>query len=283
MIKIDGKKIAKKIISDLKKRPAPKKIMAAILVGDDKASLAFLGRKEKIAEELGIEFKLHQLDENISQKELEETVRRISDDGRVGGIIVQLPLPKKFDREKVLAGLDPKKDVDALQESVRSLNSLNIKIEAPVIGVVQEILKHVSEFPEGLKFKSLNSLNIVVVGKGLLIGKPIAKWLANESSRVSSLNSLNGLKFKVADSKTKDLKSFLTDADLVITGVGKANLIDPTWLKSGAGIIDFGFPPDLETIKPENLNHLAFYTPTPGGTGPILVAILFSNFFKLNN
>jgi len=114
MIKIDGKKIAKKIISELKKKPAPKKIMAAILVGDDKASLAFLGRKEKIAEELGIEFRLHQLEESISQKELEDYVRRISDDERVGGIIIQLPLPEKFDREKVLATLDSKKDVDAL-------------------------------------------------------------------------------------------------------------------------------------------------------------------------
>ncbi len=103
MIKIDGKKIAKKIISELKKKLAPKKILAAILVGDDKASLAFLRRKEKIAEELEIEFRLHQLDENISQKELEETVQRISNDNRVGGIIVQLPLPAKFDREKILA------------------------------------------------------------------------------------------------------------------------------------------------------------------------------------
>ncbi|MEK7114832.1 MAG: bifunctional 5,10-methylenetetrahydrofolate dehydrogenase/5,10-methenyltetrahydrofolate cyclohydrolase [Patescibacteria group bacterium] len=255
MIKIDGKKIAKKIISELKKKLAPKKILAAILVGDDKASLAFLRRKEKIAEELEIEFRLHQLDENISQKELEETVQRISNDNRVGGIIVQLPLPAKFDREKILAVLDPKKDVDAL--------SLDSPVEAPVIGVVKVIL-------EDLGISIINK-KVVVIGKGLLIGRPIAKWLAAQ-----------GVEVKVADSKTKDLKSFLADSDLVITGVGKANLIDPTWLKNGAGIIDFGFPPDIETIKPESLNHLAFYTPTPGGTGPILVAILFSNFYRLN-
>ena len=234
--------------------------MAAILVGDDKASLAFLGRKEKIAEELGIEFRLHQLEESISQKELEDYVRRISDDERVGGIIIQLPLPEKFDREKVLATLDSKKDVDAL--------GLDSSVEAPVIGVVKAILEDI-----GVDIKNKT---VAVVGKGLLIGRPIAKWLANES-----LKSLNSLKFKIADSKTKDLKSFLADADLVITGVGKANLIDSTWLKAGAGVIDFGFPPDIETIKPETLNHLAFYTPTPGGTGPILVAVLFQNFFRI--
>ncbi len=263
MIKVDGKKIAKKIINELKKKPAPKKILAAILVGNDKASLAFLGRKEKIAQELGIEFYLHQLDESISQKELEDYVRRISDDNRVGGIIVQLPLPEKFDREKVLAVLDLKKDVDAL--------SLDSPVEAPVIGVVKVIL-------EDLGINIINK-KIVVVGKGLLIGRPVINWLSQENIQHPTSN----IQIKIADSKTKDLKSFLADSDLVITGVGKANLIDPSWLKNGAGIIDFGFPPDIETIKPETLNHLAFYTPTPGGTGPVLVAILFSNFFRISN
>ena len=274
MIKIDGKAIARKIVEELKKRPKPEKILAAVFVGRDEASAAFLRRKEAIAKELGVTFQLHQLNESISQEELEKKVAEISYNERVGGLIVQLPLPKKFDRDGVLAKINPKKDVDALTNQS--------SVEAPAVGVVQEILRHIAEFPECSKFKSLNSLNIAVVGRGLLVGQPIVRWLEDESLRFKSL------KFKVADSKTENLEEFLADADLIITGVGKAGLIKPEWLKEGAGVIDFGFPPDLDQeqlVKCQMSNvkcpELGFYTPTPGGTGPILVAMLFRNFYEL--
>ena len=94
----------------------------------------------------------------------------------------------------------------------------------------------------------------------------------------------------LADSGTKNLQEFLSDADLIITGVGKAGLIKPEWLKEGAGVIDFGYPADLNCTSPQDqgscgdkvFDNLLFYTPTPGGTGPILVAMLFKNFYTLN-
>lgn len=116
------------------------------------------------------------------------------------------------------------------------------------------------------------------MGRGLLVGEPVIRWLQYERSTASSL------KFKVADSTTGDLQGFIADADIVITGVGKQGLIDPQWLKESAGIIDFGFPADMKQddliLKLETFK-LAFYTPTPGGTGPILVAKLFENMYRL--
>ncbi len=273
MQKVDGRLIASKIIEKLKGRPVPNKILAAVLVGNDKASQSFLKVKEGVASDLGIRFDIYQLSDLVTQDDLEEKVKKISNDSNVGGIIVQLPLPKKFDREKVLNYINPKKDVDAL--------TAGALVESPVIGVIKEILDYMS-------ISSLKDLKIVVVGRGRLVGQPVIKWLERENSCLP----VGMVKFKVADSKTKNLAQFLSNADLIITGVGNppagGGLINPEWLKEGAGIIDFGFPPDLDILKIDppagGLNSkLGFYTPTPGGTGPILVAKLFENFYKLND
>ena len=257
MQKVDGRLIAGKIVERLRASPVPDKILAAILVGNDKASQSFLKIKEKIAGILSIRFDIYQLSDLVSQEDLEEKVKKISGDFNIGGVIVQLPLPKKFDREKVLSNIDAKKDVDAL--------TAGALVEPPVVGVVKEVL-------DWAGVKNLNSLKIIVVGKGKLVGQPVIKWLGREN-----------LKFKIADSKTKNLAKFLLGADLIITGVGQKDLIDPEWLKEGAGIIDFGFPPELKNPNDQiPMTKLGFYTPTPGGTGPILVAKLFENFYKLN-
>ncbi len=263
MVKIDGKAIAQKIIEELRKRPAPKKILAAVFVGMSAASESFLKIKEKTAADLGVNFQLFQLAEVVGQDEVEDKVKSLSRRADVGGIIVQLPLPKRFDREKVLALIDPKKDLDALGSSPL--------VESPTVGVVKEILAV-------LNLRTCDVLNIAVVGRGRLVGQPIIKWLEQERQKFKDL------KIKIADEETKDLEKFLADADLVISGVGKkeGGLVKPEWLKEGAGVIDFGFPPDLDTTNEEHLQKLTFYTPTPGGTGPILVAKLFENFYRLN-
>ncbi len=256
MQKIDGRFIAAGIIEELKKKPAPGKILAAILVGNDLASSSFIKIKEKVAGDLSIRFDLYQLPDLVSQEELEDKIKKVSNDPKIGGIIVQLPLPKKFDRERALSYINHEKDVDGLVSDL---------VESPVVGVIKEILKSQN--------KSLNDLSVAVVGKGRLVGQPIIKWLKKD-----------GVKFKVADSQTENLQEVLSGADLIITGVGKKDLINPEWLKKGAGIIDFGFPPDLQILKIENCKlKIGFYTPTPGGTGPILVAELFKNFYILNS
>lgn len=260
---IDGRRISNSIIERLKQKPTPNKILAAILVGGDPSSLAFLKRKAKIAEELRIEFKLYELEEAITQEDLEKTVKRMNNDNRIGGVIIQLPLPKKFNRDRILYVLDISKDVDALKsDSV---------VEAPTVGVVKAIIDDL-----GLKIKDLGT--IAVVGKGLLVGRPIINWLSNLQLLTSNFE------LKIADSKTENLAEFLKDANLVITGVGKSGLIKLEWLKEEVVVIDFGFPPDFSMEKSDSLNpQSGYYTPTPGGTGPILVAKLFDNFYKLNS
>ena len=130
MLKIDGKKIAERLIGELRGRSAGcGKSLAAILVGDDEASHAFLARKAEVARRLGIRFDLYQLSVVISPEELEEKIRGLSHDTKVGGIVVQLPLPKRFEPEKVLSGLSPQKDIDALRE--------NSPVESPAVGAVE--------------------------------------------------------------------------------------------------------------------------------------------------
>lgn len=275
VLKIDGAVIAQNIIHKLKQSPRPKKILAAVLVGSDHASLTFVRRKSRVARELGIAFDFFQFSATDTEDEVAERIRGLSHDERVGGIVLQLPLPARFDRDALIATIAIRKDVDNVTG--------HAVVESPAVGAVKEILAEAARL-RSVKFKSLDGLTVAVVGRGFLVGAPISKWLERESASVSPFT------FKTADIDTEDIPGFVADADLIITGVGKAGLIDPRWLKDGAGIIDFGFPPDFnEKTSPDpdscdvqTLNHLAFYTPTPGGTGPILVAKLFENFYSLN-
>ncbi len=259
MIVIDGKSIARKIIEQLKKLPKPTKALAAVFVGESAASESFLKQKRKIAEELGVEFRLITLSADISQAELIAEITHLGVDKEIGGILVQLPLPEKFNRGKILAAIFPKKDVDALTA------------ESPVSALAVEVVKDVlAEAKVDIKEKVVG-----VVGRGLLVGDPVAKWLYNQCREVIIFH-------------TKTDFSRIKDCDLVIAGAGKAGLLKPGMLKPGAGVIDFGFDMvngkisgDLDT-QSSGLDALGFYTPTPGGTGPVLVVELFKNFYILN-
>ncbi len=256
MKKIDGNRIAQQIIDELKKQSQPVKRLVVILIGDNQSAKSFIKRKEMIAKELAIDFQLREFEESITQEELEGEITRLSDDDVVGGIIIQLPLPDHLNRSAVISKISLNKDVDNLTgEAV---------VSAPAVGVVQDILKEAD-------FDLSNKIVAVVGSEGFLVGQPIVRWLGDQSLRVG------GLKIKTADIETEDLKTFLNDVDLVISGVGKERLISSQWLKEGARIIDFGYPADFDLSS----EQLTFYTPTPGGTGPVLVAELFKNFYNL--
>ena len=314
MIKIiDGKKIAQSIIDELKKQPVPEKIFAAILVGDDKISESFLRQKEKVAKELGIDFRIYKFPAELKNDDLRKEVGKIALLKRVGGVIVQLPLPVNINKHYILNIIPREKDVDVLGERALGAFYTNRNLVLPpAVETIFEILKkpevlfekNVSEVERAWSpsearrseaesqaaserlgerdraFSKIKPLAIAVVGAGFLIGKPIAVWLMDKAKELAV--------FK----KGSDL-SELKNYDLVISGVGKAELINPEMLKNGAGVIDFGYSTDesgkirgdfdasqIENykLKIENL----WYTPTPGGTGPILVAKLFENFYKLN-
>lgn len=277
---IDGAKIAQNIIERLKSLPKPKKFLAAIMVGQDPISLNFLKIKEKIAQELDIDFRLYQLPTTIKNKPinndyLRREILKLSKPKNCGGVIVQLPLPPPLNQNYILNVIPPTKDIDVLAErSLGSFYNNRLPILPPPAAVVEEILKTYNLDSE------IKTLKVTVVGLGFLIGKPVTLWLINQKIPNICLIQKNG-----------DLTK-IHQADVVITGTGSPHLIKPAMLKEKVLVIDFGYSvingkitgdfdsSDIENgnLKIENLK----YTPTPGGTGPILVAKLFENFYKLN-
>ena len=277
MQKISGGEIAQKIINELKSKPVPKKILAAVLVGENPTSISFLKQKEKIAKELGVDFRVYKFSDGLKNDDLRKEIGKIAKLSRVGGVIVQLPLPEHINRRYVLNAIPPEKDVDVLSEKAKELvKKGENKILPPAVGVVDEII-HASGF-------TLHDSRVAIVGVGFLVGQPIFEWLKDKTRELKTFDLGDNL---------DELKKF----DLIISGVGKAGLIKPEMLKDDSVIIDFGY--DMKEIRNEkgeirkqifgdfdvsliyNLSSL-LYTPTPGGTGPILVAELFENFYKLN-
>lgn len=278
MLKISGSEIAQKIIDRLKSKPIPKKILAAILVDSTSSpqvgsALSFLKQKEKLAKELGIDFRIYRFPESIKNDELRKEVLKIALLKKVGGVIVQLPLPEQINKYYVLNAIPREKDIDVLGE--RALGAFYAgrnPVLPPAVGVVEEIINATGFM--------LHASRVAIVGLGFLIGKPIANWLMGKVSEIYLLDEGSDL-------------SILKQADLVISGVGKVGLIKPEMLKRDASIIDFGYSVDengkisgdFDTSQLSNspINQLPnFYTPTPAGTGPILVAKIFENFYKLN-
>ena len=275
---IDGKKIASEILGRLKAEPFDKlgagKFFGAVLVGEDPASLNFLKQKEKAGAELGIEFRLYRLPADITTDELRREIGRLAGAKTCGGLIVQLPLPEIINRHYALNAIPKEKDVDFLSEAALGMfYTGRTKLTPPSVGVVEEILK--------MEHRDLRDLKVVLVGAGFLIGKPVGFWLQN---RVAELT--------VLDSKVDNFYERLADADIVISGAGQPNLFEAKHLKEGTVVIDFGFNPSASSgqgrkvvgdFNPKGADEKKIdYTKTPGGTGPILVAKLYENFYILN-
>lgn len=269
---IDGKALAADVLGRLRSKPVPAKFLAAVLVGDDKSSVSFLKQKEKTAKELGVDFRLYRFPSDIKNDDLRREVGSIVADETCGGAIVQLPLPEHLNWYAILNTIPKEKDIDVLSE--RGIGSSYVgqnEILPPAVGTVEEIIRY-------WKLDIGNSA-VAVVGLGLLVGRPIANWIMRRAKETTLLRSVSD-------------KGLLKQADIVITGVGKAGIITPEMLKDGAGIIDFGYGTldgeysgdfDTRSLKIENSKvKTGWYTPTPGGTGPLLVAKLFENFYKLN-
>ncbi|MDP3948861.1 MAG: bifunctional 5,10-methylenetetrahydrofolate dehydrogenase/5,10-methenyltetrahydrofolate cyclohydrolase [bacterium] len=285
---INGKKIAQEIVENLKLRPKPEKFFAGILIGNDPASESFQKLKQKTAAELGIDYRIYRLSPELGNDGLRKEVGKIAAHRTCGGVIVQLPLPEQINKHYILNVIPREKDVDVLGE--RALGAFYAgrnPVSPPAVGTVQVIF-------ENCKLK-IENCSVAVVGLGFLIGKPVSTWLMGKAKEIMLLDKFSDL-------------SVIKNADVVILGTGQAGLIKPEMLKDGAGVIDFGYsvaqaPPridadptrtnadnkiiiygDFDTQLPATSYQLLnFYTPTPGGTGPILVAKLFENFYELNS
>jgi len=259
---IDGKKIAETILNKTKKEVDDLKIkpvLAVILIGNNPASLSFIKQKSNACTKAGIGFKLFHLSEKMKENDLINKIKKICADKKNHGIVIQLPLPKKINTEKILNLIPPQKDVDALNEKTT-------KILSPIVETIKEILKIAKINPK--------SKNIVIVGNGRLVGMPATKWFKNQKAIVT-----------VLDEYSKDIISLIKKANIIVSGVGKADLITPAIVKNSAICIDFGFSKKNKKISgdfDQNVVKKAkIFTPTPGGTGPITVAKLIANLLVL--
>ncbi len=267
---IDGKKIAAKIERIAAKEAAMLKSkgivpkLAVVLVGDHKPSLTYIGRKKSAAERVGVDFALHQFPKNISKEELIQQVKKIQEDKQITGIIIQLPLPERLYVSEVLNAIDPAIDVDCLTDT--NIGKLVMKtslIEPPTPWAVIKVLKEI-------KFKMAGK-NITIVGTGALVGKPLAIMLVNELASITTCNS-----------HTKDIQKKCLEADVIVSAVGKKDLITKDMVNKKTIVIDTGISfvsgqmygdVDFENVS----KKVSCITPTPGGIGPITVAKLLHN------
>ncbi len=265
---IDGKKIAEHILQSLSTFAIPHGFLAIISVGDDSASASFIRQKQKAAEAVGIAVRVYSFDASITTDKLRREVGRIAKGSTCCGMLVQLPLPTHINKHSILNVVPPEKDVDVLGE--RALGALYTgrnPIIPPVVATVSTILQE--------QHVSLKEKTIAIVGPGFLVGKPIAVWALGKAREVIVLN--RGSDF-----------SLLKKADVVVCATGSAGLLSASQCKTGALIIDFGYGKDDDGVSRGDFNpddaesHEISYTPTPGGTGPILVSCLLRNFLTLN-
>ncbi len=260
---VDGLALAQKIKQDLKIKVQNMNqvlTMAIVLVGENRASLSYIEKKRAMASEIGIKTRLIKLPVNITQNDLLSVIDSLNQDESISGVIVQLPLPENVDSKLILNRVSQLKDIDALGE-----NSL---VLSPVVVAVEAIL---NEYKVDLLDKK-----ITILGKGKLVGQPIARWLEGL-----------GLNYMIYDRQTKEdeLLSVLNKTDVLFLGIGKPYFIKPEMVKSGVVIIDAGTSEESGKLAgdadPLCAEVASIFTPVPGGVGPLTVVSLFSNVVTL--
>lgn len=274
-MKIDGREIANQIFENLKKkveRLKEKNIIPhlyIITLTTDSASEAYVGQKRKKGEEIGAKITVENLDPNTTTETLLSKINKLNSDKEINGIIVQRPFSPQIDEEKIANSIDPEKDVDGFHPES--------KFGPPISESVLRILEQVLKFKkEKLNFSDwLKSQKITVIGRGVTAGGPIIKTLQK-----------NGIEPNVITSKTENKTEILKSSDIIICAVGKTGTIKDTDIKKGSVLIGVGmikgedgkFHSDYEEDDIKNI--VSFYTPIPGGVGPVNVAMLLSNLIK---
>ncbi len=282
MVLLDGKKISEEIKNEIKisveklihNRQRPPHL-AAILVGDDGASLTYIGSKIRSCNQVGIKSTLIRFSSDISEIDLIKKIYDLNSDSEIDGFIVQLPLPKHIDEQKVLLSIDPTKDVDGFHPTNFGKMALGLKsfIPATPYGIIKLIEKYDIQ-TEGK--------NCLVVGRSNIVGRPM-----------SILMSLRGrygnATVTLAHSKSKNLSELTLNADIIIMALGIPEFLKPSMIKKGATIIDVGITRVRDkskirgyTIKGDvdfiGVSEKAeFLTPVPGGVGPMTIAMLLQN------
>lgn len=269
---IDGKKIAQETISEIKKSIA-KNIndgmsppgLAVVIVGDNPASAIYVRNKRIACEEVGMKSFNHDLPEDTSEKELIELVKSLNNNSEVHGILVQLPLPDHISETKIIESIDPIKDVDGFHPYTigRLMQRIPVLRPCTSIGVIT-MLDYIGIDPMGK--------HAVIVGASNLVGRPLALELL-----------LRGATTTVCHKFTKNLESFVNQAEILAVAVGKIGIIPGNWIKKDAVVFDIGInrdengkvtgDVDFKTAK----EQASWISPVPGGVGPMTVAMLLKN------
>lgn len=263
----DGKSIAADLLARLQaaasKLPKPPQL-GVVLIGDDPASIRYVAKKQQAAERVGIILTVHHRPANSTEGEVVQLLKQIQTSQTLDGLIIQLPLPDTFDTDRILDLVNPLIDVDCLTYTNLSLlPTTSPRFIPPTPAAILELLQRITI--------NLTLQNIVLVGNGRLVGQPLAAILQARNCHVT-----------VCDSQTPDLGEVTAQADVLITAVGKAGLITGDMIKDGAVVLDAG----CEVIDGKlygDVNpasaaaHAAWFTPTPGGVGPLTVVKLLEN------
>jgi methylenetetrahydrofolate dehydrogenase (NADP+) / methenyltetrahydrofolate cyclohydrolase len=279
---VSGKEVSNKVkeeialeVEQLKKNGGKVPHLAAILVGNDGASTTYVNAKVKACEKVGFESTLVQLDSTISEELLLEEVEKLNNNKVIDGYIVQLPLPKHIDEQKVTEAIDPSKDVDGFHPVSLGKMLLDIPSFLPATPYgITEMLKHYNIPTEGK--------HCVVIGRSHIVGSPMSVLMARNSYPGNCTVTLT-------HSRTQNLKEITLQADILIVAIGKPEFVTADMVKEGATVIDVGIHRIEDNTKKSGFRLLgdvkfdevapkcAFISPVPGGVGPMTIASLLKN------
>ena len=251
--------------------------LAAVLVGNDGASLTYVGSKVRSCERIGYESTLIQLPEETTEAELLQQIDRLNANAAIDGFIVQLPLPKHIDEEKVLMAIDPHKDVDGFHPTNFGKMALDMEsfIPATPYGIMELLRRYDID---------ISGKHAVVIGRSNIVGRPMSILLSRKSSPGNATVTLT-------HSRTKNLAAITKEADIVVSALGVPNFLKKDMVKEGAIIIDVGITRVPDSSHPKGYiitgdvdygrvkDKASFITPVPGGVGPMTIAMLLQNTY----
>lgn len=271
---IYGKEVAQQLRAEMKTVVEKMKAnginphLTVILVGDDPASHSYVRGKEKASQEIGIASKVIKMPEETTEEALLDTIHTLNSDDTVHGILVQLPLPKHIDEERVIAAIAPEKDVDGFHPI--NVGKMILGQDTFLPCTPHGIIKLLEAIDAEIEGK-----HVVVIGRSNIVGKPMGQLLLNQHATVTYCHS-----------RTKNLKAITQLADILIVAVGRANMIDASYVKEGAIVIDVGVnrtadgkltgDVDFASVK----EKASYITPVPGGVGPMTITMLLDNTIK---
>jgi len=271
---INGKKIAENIKNNIVKEIVKLKRghpnLAIILVGEREDSTLYVNLKEKEAKKTGIDTRNYKCPANTKEEEIIEMIKHLNNDSLIDAILVQLPLPSGFDTDKIIKTINPAKDVERFHpKNIKTLLSTcnHTHVMPPLFQVILEIFKNIN--------LNIKNKQICIIYNSDIFGKSLAKVLECRKARV-----------KLAHAQDNNLKEVMTQADIIITAVGKPKFIKKDMIKKDAIIIDIGITKKGKMVKgdvdfDDVKDKASFITPVPGGVGPLTIAMLFKNTLEL--